>query len=96
MTIPKTGRLNHCDAFIDAVQTYRLTSYHTIVCDVSMDDLSVVLYPSYDCSITTMQHVRRFLEYFDITLSIPEIRKGFKHDSHFEYECWTFRKGKDK
>ena len=53
-----------------------LRSYDTIVMAYYPIANALYISPYYDCSQTTMKHVRAFLQdYADVTVSIPDLRK---------------------
>lgn len=73
----------------DNREIYILKSYETIVAAYYPIANAIYLGPKYDCSQTTMKHVRAFFsDYASITVSIPDLRKqieGMSFDG--EYRC---------
>lgn len=77
--------------------SYELVSYRTPVailgfCDGEIEDIngevhdvhgtSLLLSPDYDCSTTTMSHVRKFIEdYIGFKFNIADIRSALKSDN---------------
>lgn len=59
-------RLRHSSAnYYEIENGYKLISYTTRVLDIDTVNKVITLYPAVHCSITTMQHVLKFL--YDIT-----------------------------
>lgn len=89
-----TKQLRHMSATVyartfDNREIYMLISYETIVAAYYPIANAIYLGPKYDCSQTTMKHVRAFFsDYASITVSIPDMRKQIE-DMSFdgEYRC---------
>ena len=59
-------RLRHCSAnYYEIKDGYELYSYSTKVLEIDTVNKVITLYPACHCSITTMEHVLKFL--YDIT-----------------------------
>ncbi len=87
--------------------SYELVSYSTPVALLGMIDGTVVddngvehehhgmallLGEDYDCSTTTMMHVRKFCEdYVDTTVSIADLRDALKNDTTIGYDVAVYR-----
>jgi hypothetical protein len=80
-----------------AYNSYELVSYETPVALLGMVDgeivdnygeiheregMALLLDDMYDCSMTTMQHVRKFVaDYIGVNVTIADIRKALKTDN---------------
>ena len=87
--------------------SYELVSYSTPVALLGMIDgtivddngiehehhgMALLLGEYYDCSNTTMSHVRKFLEdYIGVRLTIADIRKALKNDNKLYGEVNVYR-----
>lgn len=87
--------------------SYELVSYRTPVALLGMIDGTVVdddgiehehhgmallLGEDYDCSTTTMMHVRKFCEdYVGVSATIADLRKALKNDSTIGYGVAVYR-----
>lgn len=87
--------------------SYELVSYSTPVALLGMIDGTVVddngvehehhgmallLGEDYDCSTTTMMHVRKFCEdYVGTTVSIADLRDALKNDTTIGYDVAVYR-----
>ena len=79
----------------DGSYGYALISYETLVA-LDLSDLAnnehrgetIYLGPKFDCSMTTMGHVRKFLEdYAGMCVSIPEIRRRLADPKSYVKRC---------
>ena len=87
--------------------SYELVSYSTPVALLGMVDgtivddngiehehngMALLLGDCYDCSVTTMSHVRKFIEdYIGVRLTIADIRKALKTNNHLYGEVSVYR-----
>lgn len=87
--------------------SYELVSYETPVAVIGMVDgcivddsgiehehhgMALLVNECYDCSVTTMMHVKKFIEdYIGVTLTIADIRKALKTDNYLYGEIKVFK-----
>lgn len=87
--------------------SYELVSYSTPVCLLGMIDgtivddngiehehhgMALLLGEDYDCSNTTMMHVRKFCEdYVDVSATIADLRNALKNDTTIGYCVAVYR-----
>ena len=87
--------------------SYELVSYSTLVAVLTMvdgtivddngikhehHDMALLLGDCYDCSNTTMSHIRKFIEdYIGVRLTIADIREALKTDNHLYGELNVYR-----
>ena len=60
-------RNTHAKVFFDNVNTWRLYSYETLVCEVNTSSMHIILSPAARCSRTTIRHLSEFLKKFDVS-----------------------------
>ena len=67
---------------LDGYRVVFLRSYDTFVLVYCASANALCISPDYDCSFTTMKHVRAFLQdYIDLNVSTPDLRKKIKNMS---------------
>lgn len=87
--------------------SYELVSYRTPVALLGMVDgtiiddsgiehehhgMALLLGEDYDCSTTTMMHVRKFCEdYVGVSATIADLRNALKNDSTIGYDVAVYR-----
>lgn len=60
-------RNTNANVFFDNVNTWKLFSYKTLVCEVNTSSMSIALSPAARCSRTTIRHLSVFLKKFDVS-----------------------------
>lgn len=87
----KNHQLRNCSAKIfeatreDGHKFFLLRSYASNVCDITRanGNWEILLYPRWDYSQTTRQHVRKFMEdVMGFSVSATEIRKALKNSTN--------------
>ena len=84
-----------CRVYDDDSIGYALISYETLVALYIQDNApaphhgrAIYVGPKFDCSMTTMAHVRKFLEdYAGMCVSIPEIRRRLADPKSYVKRC---------
>ena len=91
MKLMRNYKLRNCSAKIfeaereDGQEIFLLRSYASNVCDITRvnGNWEVLLYPRWDCSVTTSKHVRKFMEdVMGFYVSFPDIRKALKNSTN--------------
>lgn len=60
-------RNTHAKVFFDNVNTFRLYSYETLVCEINTSSMHIALSPAARCSRTTIRHLSDFLKQFNVS-----------------------------
>lgn len=85
-------RNTHAKVFFDNVNTWRLYSYDTLVCEVNTSSMNILLSPAARYSRTTIRHLVEFLKKFDVSyyaakavLTSPDCNRVEKYNGYTIY-----------
>lgn len=85
-------RNTHAKVFFDDVNTWRLYSYETLVCEINTTSMHVILSPAARCSRTTIRHLSEFLRNFGVAyyaakavLTSPDCNRVEKYNGYTIY-----------